>query len=82
MMSVMREFPGRKFQQPIFHVSRRFPRRDFRSIRDAEDVCIDRYCGLSENRVEDDVRSFTTDAGQRFERFARARHFAAVFVGD
>ena len=77
-MSVMREFPGNELQQRIFHVSRRFPRRDPRSIRDAEDVCVDRYCRLSENCVEDDVRSFASHSRQSFERLARARHFATV----
>ncbi len=82
VMCVMREFPGNHFQQRILHVSRRFPRRDPGAICDAEDVRVDRYCRLSENCVEDDVRSFASHSGQSFERLARARHFTAVFVGD
>ncbi len=81
-MCVMREFPGSEFDQRIFHVSRRFPRRDPGAVGDPEDVRVDRYCRLSEDCVEDDVRSFSSYSGQSFERLARARHFTTVFVGD
>src|SRR5262245_18415682 len=63
VMCVMSEFSGSGSDQRIFHVSRRLPGRDPGAVGHPEYVRVDRYCRLSEDCVEDDVRSFPSDPG-------------------
>src|SRR3954471_13763290 len=43
VMGVMSEFPRSEPEQRIFHVPWCFPRRNFRAVGDAEDVCVDGF---------------------------------------
>ncbi len=55
------------------------PRREAGPVRDAEEVGVDRDGRLAVGGVEDDVRRFPADAGQRLQLLAGARHLAAEF---
>ena len=54
--------------------------RESGAVRDAEDVRVDRDGRMTERGVQDHVGGLAADARQRFERFARLGHFAAVLV--
>ena len=56
----------------------RLPGGQASSVRNAEDVRIDRECFLSERGVEHDIGGLAPDPGQRLEFFACARDLAVV----
>src|SRR6266566_253823 len=60
------------------HFERREPGRKPGAVADAEDMRIDRDGRLAERLVEHYVGALAPDAGQRLERFALARHLAAM----
>jgi hypothetical protein len=49
-------------------------------IADAKDMRVDRERLLAECRVQNDIGSLAANAGQRLQRFPRARHLAAVLL--
>jgi hypothetical protein len=55
-----------------------FPRREAGSVRDPEDVRVDRERLLAERRVENDVGRLPANAGQRLQLFTRPRDFAVM----
>ena len=77
-MRVVLVFLGHDFQQAIFDRAHVLAGREPGAIRDAEDVRVDRDRRMTERGVENHVRGLASDARQRFQRFARFGHFAAV----
>jgi len=53
-------------------------RREAGAVADAEDVGVDRERLLAERGVENDVGGLAADSGQRLQRVAGARDFAAI----
>jgi hypothetical protein len=58
-----------------------FPRREAGSVRDPEDVRVDRERLLAEGGVKHDVGGLAADSGQLFELLAGPRHLA-VMIAD
>ncbi len=82
VMRVVLVLVRRDFVELVFDDARVLARCDAGAIRHAEDVRIHRDGRVSEHDVQDHVRGLAPHAGQRFERFAIVRHFAAVQVQD
>ena len=80
MVRVLPELVRRELLQPRLDFVDVVARREVGAVRDAEDVRVDRDRRLAEGGVEHDVRRLAADARQRFQRFALARHRAAVLL--
>jgi len=79
MVRVLLELVGHELQQSLLDLQRVLPGRDVGAIGDPENMRIDGDRRLSERHVQNDIRGFATDAGQRFQRLATLRNFATVF---
>ena len=77
-MRVAREF-GRRFgDQNILDAALVFGARETDSVGDPKNVRVDGDCRLAESRVQNDIRGFAPDAGQRLQFGAGFRHSPAM----
>ena len=80
-MRMALELGGNDLLKTKFNRQRRFSRRKTRAVADAKQMGVHRNGRLAERDVEHHVRGLAADAGQRFQRLARAR-YVAVVLGD
>ena len=50
------------------------------AVADPEDMCVHRHGGFAESHVQHHVGGLASYTGQGLQRFAGARHFAAVLL--
>ena len=82
VMRVCAELLGHDLDEAVLDFAHVAPGREPGAVRDAEDVRVDGDRRLAEGGVHHDVCGLAADAGQRLERRALARHFAAVPLED
>ncbi len=80
MVRVLLELVGRHAHELVLDGAHVGAGRETDAIGDAEDVRVDRDRRFAERRVQNDVGRLATDARQRLERIAVARHLAAVLA--
>ena len=79
-MRVLAELLGHEAQQALLDFVDVLAWRDARAVGDAIDVRVNRDRRLPEGDVEHHVRRLAAHAGQRFERGAVGRYFAAMLL--
>jgi len=82
MVRVELEFFGNDLFKLILHLARVFARRQSGAICDAEDMRIDRYCRQTKSDVQDDIRGFSSNAGESLKRFAVSWYFSLMLLHE
>ena len=78
MMGIDQKGRGDGLEQTLFDRKRCLAGGQFQSVRNPEDMRIDRHGRLAEGGIEHDIGGFAPDAGQGLERVALSRHLALV----
>ena len=78
MMGIDQKRLRNRFEQPLLDRKRCLAGGQFKSVRNPEDMRVDRHGRLAEGGVEYDVGRLAPDAGQGLERIALARHFTLM----
>ena len=77
-MRTVQIFARRDAHKLGFNFGGRFAGSQAGAIGDAEDVGIHRDCAFAEDLHQHDICRLSSNTRQRFQRLARARHFAVV----
>ena len=76
MMGVLFEARGHHLLKLAFYVARRLAFGQTQALRNSEDMRVDCNRWLTKGYVQNHVGGLSADAGQAFQLFSRARHFA------
>ena len=79
MMGIHQKFFGNKAHQLVFNFAHILARSNFGTVRNTENMGIDRHNRLPECSIQHHIGCFTANTGQRFQSLAVSRHFAVVF---
>ena len=80
VVGILEERPGDPLHQAVLYLAHGSPGGDADPVTDPEDVGVHRDHGFTECGVEDHVRGFPPDAGQRLQGLAGLRDLPAVLL--